>query len=326
MAISMVRKPSETSNITNIDDIIPFRYAYGNQNGYVIGKGTELSYTINANTFRVNSGRVVLQGVESDVDANGVELVVDIASETRYYVVYYQVNLATNSTNILLSNYDTAGYPTIDLGDDLTVNSSGIARLPLYRFSVANGVIGNIEKVVKEIQYIKKDITVENAENINGLNLKRDDNDVLRIGDFIIPQKKLIYSGSTARKTFELTEEVSEGDVLEIHCYEFNANGGEVEPHGTTEQCVERIICSGIVDANEITDLGKRTSFTTKLHRADYSKTILRTYSVRFTSSTTLVVESVTTAKELISPGGAVILDSVSMDNVLIRRIYKIIE
>lgn len=204
MAISMVRKPSETPNIRNIDDIIPFRYAYGNQNGYVIGKGTELSYTINANTFRVNSGRVVLQGVESDVDANGVELVVDIASETRYYVVYYQVNLATNSTNILLSNYDTAGYPTIDLGDDLTVNSSGIARLPLYRFSVTNGTIGNVEKVVQEIKYTK-DVEIESAKTVNGVEIKKDESGILKVGDTIIPQKKVIETNLNATTT--LSEE-----------------------------------------------------------------------------------------------------------------------
>ena len=29
MGIRMVRQPSQTPNVTNIDDIIPFRYAYG---------------------------------------------------------------------------------------------------------------------------------------------------------------------------------------------------------------------------------------------------------------------------------------------------------
>ena len=153
MAISMVRKPSETPNITNIDDIIPFRYAYGNQNGYVIGRGAEVSHTVNGNQFTINSGRLVIQGVESDIDANGITLTIDSVSETRYYVVYYEVNLATNTANIKLSNYDTAGYPTIDAGDDLTVNSSGIARMPLFRFTATNGTIGNVEKLVNAIEY-----------------------------------------------------------------------------------------------------------------------------------------------------------------------------
>ena len=46
MAIEMVRIPSETPNISNTDDFVGLRYAYGNQNGYVIGKGQECSPTI----------------------------------------------------------------------------------------------------------------------------------------------------------------------------------------------------------------------------------------------------------------------------------------
>lgn len=153
MGIRMVRQPSETPNITNIDDIIPFRYAYGDQNGYVIGKGTEISHTIQGNTFRINSGRVVLQGVETDIDANGVSFTIDNSSETRYFVVYYEVNLATQTTSIKLSDYSIEGYPTIDTGDDLTVNSSGIARTELYRFTATNSVINNIEKTAKAIEY-----------------------------------------------------------------------------------------------------------------------------------------------------------------------------
>lgn len=152
MAHKMVRQPSETPNINNIDDIVPFRYAYGNQDGFVIGKGNELSYTINGNEFRINSGRVVLQGVEDDIDANGVTFTIDNISSKRYYVIYYRVNLATNTTSYEITN-DGAGYPTIDAGDDLTKNSSGIANLVLYRFTASSGVISSVEKTVKAIEY-----------------------------------------------------------------------------------------------------------------------------------------------------------------------------
>lgn len=153
MAISMVRKPSETANINNIDDIIPFRYAYGNQNGYVISRGSEVSHTASGNQFTVNSGRIVIDGVESDIDSNGVTLTVDAVSETRYYVVFYEVNLATNTASVKLSGYSTSGYPTIEKGDDLTANSNGTARLALYRFNSTNGVISGVEKVVNPIDY-----------------------------------------------------------------------------------------------------------------------------------------------------------------------------
>ena len=152
MAISMVRKPSETPNITNIDDIIPFRYAYGNQSGYVISRGAEVSHTVNGNQFTVNSGRLVIQGVESDIDSNGITLTIDSVSETRYYAVYHEINLATNTSNIKVE-FDTSTYPNITEGDDLTANSSGISRLVLYNFIAQSGVISGVSKVVKAIDY-----------------------------------------------------------------------------------------------------------------------------------------------------------------------------
>ena len=152
MAIEMVRVPSETPNITNIDDFAGLRYAYGNQNGYVIGKGQECSYSVNGVNFKINSGRLVLQGVECDIDANGVDVVIDNVSTLRYYSVYLQVNLALNETKIL-AQYDTAGYQNINTGDDLTANTTGTARLELYRFTANGGVIGNVERTVAKIEY-----------------------------------------------------------------------------------------------------------------------------------------------------------------------------
>lgn len=153
MAIKMVREPSETPNIRNIDDIIGLRYAYGNQDGYVIGKGNEISHSINGSTFTINSGRIVLQGVESDIDANGVSISVDNVAEMRYFTVYYKVNLATNTASIE-STYDTVSFPNISTSDDLTKTTNGVANLVLYHFTAQNGVIQNIEKVVSKIEYV----------------------------------------------------------------------------------------------------------------------------------------------------------------------------
>lgn len=152
MAIKMVREPSETPNINNIDDIIPIRYAYGGQNGFVIGKGTEVSNTVSGLNFTVNSGRLVLQGVECDIDATGVTITIDNIATKRYYVVYLKVNLSTNTASIE-NAYDTADYPVIDNGDDLTVNSSGIANMVLYKFTAINGIISEVNKVVEKIVY-----------------------------------------------------------------------------------------------------------------------------------------------------------------------------
>lgn len=239
MAISMVREPSEQPNITNIDDIIPFRHAYGNQNGYVKGKGTELAYTINGSNFEIGSGRVVLQGVESDIDANGVTITIDNVATLRYYVVYYLVNLGTNSVSIG-TIYDTAGYPTIDTGDDLIENTSGIARLPLFKFTAINGAITNPAKIVVALQYYEEriethDVAISNITNgITPVSVKKyngtmaqiteDSNGVLKFGNLIIPQYKLVWSGSKTITTDGVNLSVTL-NTNRKHIFCFNGDG-----------------------------------------------------------------------------------------------------
>lgn len=216
MAIKMVREPSETPNINNIDDIVPMRYAYGNQNGYVIGKGTEISNTVNGLNFTVNSGRLVLQGVECDIDAVGVTITIDNIATKRYYVVYLQVNLGLNTAQIL-SSYDTATYPTIDIGDDLTENTTGVARLPLYRFTASSGIISEVNKVVESIKYAK-DIKVDNSVNaINSIKLTnntfqaftKNDNDVLFANTFICPTLELLFDSGEQPITLRANDDSS---------------------------------------------------------------------------------------------------------------------
>lgn len=170
MAIEMVRVPSETPNINNTDDFIGLRYAYGNQNGYVIGKGQECSYSINGLNFKINSGRLIVQGVECDIDANGVNIAIDDTATKRYYTIYLQVNLALNETKII-AQYDTAIYPKIDTGDDLTQNTIGVANLELYRLVSQSGIISDVDKVVPKVEYTNN-IEVKNAINAQNVVLE----------------------------------------------------------------------------------------------------------------------------------------------------------
>lgn len=206
MAIRFVRQPNETPNISNVDDIVGLRYAYGGQNGYVIGKGAEIGYSVSGSTLKITSGRVVLQGVESDIDANGILITVDNIATKRFYSVYYEVNLALQTVKIS-AIYDTAGYPDIDTGDDLTTNNSGIARMELYRFVATNGVISDVSKIAGAINYTQEQIDdlkrglndgsivvkhasiSENTKKINDIAITQDSNGVLKVGNAIIPQK-----------------------------------------------------------------------------------------------------------------------------------------
>lgn len=150
MAIRFIRQPSDTPNVTNSDDARMVRYAYGGYDGFVLNRGSELSHTINGNIFKINSGVVVLQGYESELDSNGWEL--DVGSTSRYYSVYYEVNLATQ-TAAIKSVYNLSSYPDIPASDDLTQSANGIAYLLLYQFRVVNNAITDVVKKVKAVQY-----------------------------------------------------------------------------------------------------------------------------------------------------------------------------
>ncbi len=152
MALRFIRQPSDTPNVANSDDARMIRYAYGGQDGYVKNKGSEIGYQIDGSTFRVTSGVVSLQGYESEVDAGGVEISTAGASSMRYFNIFYEVNLATQTTSIK-SAYSTGTYPSFDAGDDLTQNSTGTARLLLYTFTVTNNVIASVQKKVQAIEY-----------------------------------------------------------------------------------------------------------------------------------------------------------------------------
>ena len=214
MAIKMVREPSETPNINNIDDIVPMRYAYGNQNGYVIGKGNEISNSVSGLNFTVNSGRLVLQGVECDIDATGVTITIDNIATKRYYTVYLEVNLGLNIASIK-DEYDTATYPTIETGDDLTANSTGIARMVLYKFTATSGVIGEVNKVVESIKYTSN-MSVANCNLVQNVDLSSPNS--ATFGNYIIPKKIVLWQGIFNNGDLKV-DGLNIGDEIEIEWY-----------------------------------------------------------------------------------------------------------
>lgn len=190
MAIEIVRIPSETPNISNFDDFIGLRYAYGNQNGYVIDKGNECSYTINGSVFKINSGRLVIQGVECDIDANGINISVDNISTKRYYSVYLQINLALLEVKVV-AEYDTVTYPNIDIGDDFNKNSTGIARMEIYRFTATSGIISDINKIVQKINYVPQ-VYVDNSKKVQNIDFS--ENSPANFGEYHVLKERIVMS------------------------------------------------------------------------------------------------------------------------------------
>lgn len=210
MALRLIRQGSDTPNITNHDDARMARYAYGGYDGYIKGVGDEIGHETNGANFIVKSGVIVLQGWEVEIDANGVTIAASASvAEKEYYSVYLEVNCATDSAEIKSSTGRT-GFPEVASGDDLTANTIGTARLLLYHFTATSGAIADVVKMVQGIEYagavVEKlieeleDGTVKpaNSQKVNDLEIMRDTSGVLKIGDVIIPQKRLIWEGNAA--------------------------------------------------------------------------------------------------------------------------------
>lgn len=246
MSIRLIRQESETPNVTNTDDARMVRYAYGGYNGFVKNRGTEIGYSINGSTFKVTSGVLNLQGWEAEIDANGVDISTSGSVNKRYFSVFYEVNAATDTASVK-SSYSETGYPAIDAGDDLTETTNGTARLLLYTFDVQITAISNVQKKVQAIPFVSDaiDEIYEGLENgtiipaksndsksINSLEIKRDENGVLKIGDTIIPQKKLLWSGSinctaeSSSTAFSLNETATSGRYI-IEYIDMYYAGGE---------------------------------------------------------------------------------------------------
>ena len=153
MGLRLIRQESETPNVSNHDDARMVRYAYGGYDGYVKNRGQEIGSTVSGTSFVVQSGVLNLQGWEVEIDANGVSIPTSASVTNKtYFSVYLEVNCATDTAEIK-SLTDTAGFPDVPAGDDLTENTIGTARLLLYHFTATGGVIADVEKLVQEIPY-----------------------------------------------------------------------------------------------------------------------------------------------------------------------------
>ena len=155
MGLRLIRQKSDTPNVQNTDDARMVRYAYGGYDGVVKNKGTECSYTISGTTFKINSGVLVLQGWETEIDGNGWEMSID--GWVKNYSVYLEVNLAAN-TAAIKSKYGIGVLPSVDSGDDLTTTINGTARMVLYTFKTTGGVISEVEKKISAIEYTADEV------------------------------------------------------------------------------------------------------------------------------------------------------------------------
>lgn len=158
MSVILVRKESETANISNSDDVRAYKYASCGINGVIKNRLNQIGYEIATGSFTVKSGEIIIDGWQVKVDASGATISLDASSGTRYYVVYCTVDLSTpsNKTATISANYGTTDYPSINRGDDISLNDSGTARLVLYKFVASGQTISDVVQMFELIDGTNK--------------------------------------------------------------------------------------------------------------------------------------------------------------------------
>ena len=215
MALRLVRQTSNTPNITNKDDTIMTRYAYG-YNGVVKNFGNECNYISENGIFKILDGRIVIDGWEIEIDGAGWILDLHFITGTRYHSVYAEVNVLSETVKID-SSYFTGVYPEIEKGDDLTSIPNGTARILLYNVFVENGTI---KEVIKKFEIIER----ANAKTVNGIPFKKSSQGLLTSAqNLIVPQRKILWESKggeeipTKEKELNVLASDIENKYIEFH-------------------------------------------------------------------------------------------------------------
>lgn len=206
MALRLVRKSSDTPNITNKDDTIMTRYAYGGYNGVVKAFGGECGYTAENGVFKVLNGRIVVDGWEIDIDGAGYSFNFANVVGVQYCSVYVEINVLTESVD-LKSVYATGGFSEIEKGDDLTSIPNGTAKMLLYNVKVENGAITEVVKNFEVIPYLTQKV-LDIEKRLEELGFKQGnlvdsdgvayENAVSKVGYYAIIKLEEIYVDSYA--------------------------------------------------------------------------------------------------------------------------------
>lgn len=132
-----------------------FRYATYGLDGIIKDFGDEFGYTAIGQNFTVKSGKAAINGRTAVVPSSGKTFAVGTSATNTYWLVYIEINMSRTSSETaeLIAVSQVGAYPTIQPGEDLTINPTGIARRELYRFTATSGVIGNVQKTTNILAY-----------------------------------------------------------------------------------------------------------------------------------------------------------------------------
>lgn len=234
--LRLVRESSELPNIANRDDTCFIRHAYGSD-GYVPNYGNDMQYAVpNTQSFRIQGGRVNLQGWEIDIDNYLIPINLESFTGVRYDFVYLEINLLSESVQILTVRDADTVFP-LNKGDDLTFNPNGVARIALYRIPVnSSGIVSasTISMLIKPIQrsgsrFDSAEMRLESIEHRLDLlgfkdgvfsweqGMPDEKAEMSRQGNYVIGSAKVSYAPSVLPYSNQSTYVLSDGTSIFAH-------------------------------------------------------------------------------------------------------------
>lgn len=169
----------------------------------------------------LTAGTATISILAGNLKTNKISFIADNDGFTLYYITD--------------DSYETAQFTIIsEIWSYIRVNCFSFTMTG-YGTSAPSGAIYAVNRNVAE--------AVANAVMVNNLQIKRDENGVLKIGDIIIPQKELIWSGSQAfsedTAASVTLDSVEEGDTLEIVC-EYGVAYASLPSAGTVSEVTQK--------------------------------------------------------------------------------------
>lgn len=154
MAVTLIRASDGIGLIQNSDDARMMRYAVNDRDGIVKGFGNELAVKFEGNSCIIQNGEFVINGWQVAISGIGESIPMQI-NGTYFYKIYIEIDLRVldNQTAAVKAMYSLTDInPTIDDGDDLTANPTGVARRLLHYIKVVNGK-GQVLKSADKLEY-----------------------------------------------------------------------------------------------------------------------------------------------------------------------------
>ncbi len=157
MAITLIRKNSDTPNVRNYDDTRLFRYATYGKTGIIKDYMEEVAMSaVGYTTLHIGTGEIVHQGWQVEINSGGVDIALENYDDYEYYSIYLEINLSIPSQQKAEIKYlkGNVAYPVIDPGDDLTRIPSGTSRTLLAHIYLQKNTSINVDRIINVLPYM----------------------------------------------------------------------------------------------------------------------------------------------------------------------------